>query len=61
MEGSTARQPGWFDLDERHAALSKSGDPLERPSAVVDFEMFRAEPDRALARSERSTRRTAAF
>jgi len=49
-----ARQPGLFDLDERYAALSKSGDPLERLSAVVDFEMFRAELDRALARSDRS-------
>ena len=49
-----ARPPGLFDLDERYAALSKSGDPLERLSAVVDFEMFRAELDMALARSERS-------
>ena len=49
-----ARLPGLFDLDERYAALSKSGDPLERLSAVVDFEMFRAELDRALARSDRS-------
>ena len=24
-------QPGLFDLDERYAALSKRGDPLERP------------------------------
>ena len=49
-----ARSPGLFDLDERYAALSKSGDPLERLCAVVDFEMFRAELDRALARSDRS-------
>jgi hypothetical protein len=33
--------PGFFDLDERHAALSASGDPLERLRAVVDFEIFR--------------------
>ncbi len=48
------RQPGFFDLDERYAALSKSGDPLERLSAVVDFEIFRADLDTALARSDRA-------
>lgn len=47
-------QPGFFDLDERYRALSKSGDPLERLSAVVDFEMFRPELDAALARSDRA-------
>jgi hypothetical protein len=31
-----------FDLDERYAALSKRGDPLERLAAVEDFEMYRA-------------------
>ena len=30
-------QPGLFDLDVRYAALSATGDPLERLSAVVDF------------------------
>jgi transposase len=54
MEGSMARLPGLFDLDERYAALSKSGDSLERLSSVVDFEMLLAELDKALARSERS-------
>ncbi len=48
------RQAGFFDLDERYAALSKSGDPLERLSAVVDFEMFRTDLDVALSRSDRS-------
>ena len=47
-------QPGLFDLDERYAALSKRGDPLERLAAVVDFEMFRADLEAALARSDRS-------
>jgi hypothetical protein len=28
MEGLMARQPGLFDRDERHAALSAAGDPL---------------------------------
>ena len=47
-------QPGLFDLDERYAALSKRGDPLERLTAVVDFEMFRADLEAALDRSDRS-------
>jgi Transposase domain (DUF772) len=49
-----AGQPGLFDLDERYAALSRTGDPLERLAAVVDFEIFRADLDAALARSDRS-------
>ena len=49
-----AVQPGLFDLDERYAALSKRGDPLERLAGVVDFEMFRADLDAALDRSDRS-------
>ena len=48
-----AGQPGFFDLDERYAALSKSGDPLERLSDVVDFEIFRDELERVLKRSDR--------
>jgi transposase, IS5 family len=48
-----AGQPGFFDLDERYAALSESGDPLERLARVVDFEAFRAELERVLNRSER--------
>jgi hypothetical protein len=42
-------QPGLFDLDERYAALSRTGDPLERLAAVVDFEVFRSDLDTALA------------
>lgn len=49
-----ADQRGFFDLDDRYAALSKAGDPLERLSALVDFEMFRAELDAALKRSDRA-------
>jgi IS5 family transposase len=47
-------QPGFFDVDERLAALSAAGDPLERLSAVVDFELFRPVLDAALVRSDRS-------
>lgn len=49
-----AGQPGFFDTDERLKALSKSGDPLERLKKAVDFERFRAELDKALARSDRT-------
>jgi transposase, IS5 family len=49
-----AGQPGFFDVAERYAALSAAGDPLERLSAVVDFEIFRPVLDAALARSDRS-------
>jgi hypothetical protein len=34
--------------------LSKSGNALERLLAVVDFEIFRADLDTALARSDRT-------
>jgi len=47
-------QPGFFDVDDRLAALSAAGDPLERLSAVVDFALFRGVLDAALARSDRS-------
>jgi IS5 family transposase len=49
-----ADQRGLFDLDERYAALSKAGDPLERLAAMVDLEVFRAELDAALRRSDRA-------
>jgi len=43
-----ARTPGLFDVDERLQRLSDIGDQLEAFTAVVDFEMFRAELDAAL-------------
>jgi transposase, IS5 family len=49
-----ADQRGFFDLDERYAALTKAGDPLEKLAAAVDFEMFRADLAAALARSDRA-------
>ena len=49
-----ADQRGFFDLDERYAALSRAGDPLERLSALIDFEIFRPGLDAALRRSDRS-------
>jgi IS5 family transposase len=47
-------QRGFFDLDERYAALSAAGDPLERLASAVDFEVFRADLDAALVRSDRA-------
>ena len=44
-------QAGFFDVDERPKQLSAKGDNLERLSAVVDFELFRADLERAVPRS----------
>lgn len=49
-----ARQAGFFDDDERLKWLSAAGDPLERLSRVMEFELFRPELDAALKRSERA-------
>ena len=48
-----AGQPGFFDGEERLKALSAAGDPLERLAAAIDFEVFRRELERALARLDR--------
>jgi transposase, IS5 family len=53
-EVQMAGQPGLFDWDRRYAALSAAGDPLERLALVIDFELFRAELEAALARSDRA-------
>jgi transposase len=47
-------QAGFFDVEERLKQLSAKGDSLERLSAVVDFERFRADLERAVVRSDRS-------
>jgi len=49
-----AGQPGFFDVDERLKELSAKGDALERLSAVVDFDLFRTDLERAVVRSDRS-------
>jgi hypothetical protein len=49
-----AGQRGFFDVDERLTALSRTGGPLERLASVVDFEVFRDELERALLRSDRA-------
>src|ERR1043166_338229 len=40
--------------DDRFEWLAAAGDPLERLAAVVDFELFRGELERALKRSDRA-------
>ncbi len=47
-------QRGLFDAEERLKQLSAAGDPLERLSAVVDFELFRGDLEAALKRSDRA-------
>ncbi|SMD04772.1 Transposase [Novosphingobium sp. B1] len=47
-------QRGFCDLDERYAALSAAGDPLEKLGALIDFEIFRPALDAALQRSDGS-------
>ena len=47
-------QPGFFDLEDRLARLSAKGDELERLSAVVEFELFRPELERAVPRADRA-------
>src|SRR6516164_9322348 len=49
-----ARQPGFFDVDDRLADLSAKGDDLERLNAVVDFEAFRSDLEQAVPRKDRS-------
>jgi len=53
-EAEMAGQPGFFDLSDRCEALSAAGDPLERLSAVVDFELFRGPLTAALRRGPRN-------
>jgi len=48
MEAYVSVQRGFFDLDERYAALSAAGYPLEKLSALIDFEIFRPALDAAL-------------
>ena len=47
-------QAGFFDVDDRLKQLSAKGDSLERLNAVVDFELFRADLERAVPRSDRA-------
>ena len=53
-----ATQPGLFDVEERLQRLSDIGDQLEAYAAVVDFEIFRADLETALASSPSERART---
>ena len=44
------RQPGFFDVEDRLRELSAKGDDLERMAALVGFERFRPELERAVPR-----------
>ena len=46
-------QAGFFDVDERLKQLSAKGDSLERLAQVIDFELFRADLERAAPGSDR--------
>jgi IS5 family transposase len=48
-----AKEPGLFDVDARLRELSAKGDDLERVNALVDFEAFRQDLERAVPRAER--------
>ena len=47
-------QRGFFYLHERYSALSEAGDPLERLSGLIGFEIFRGDLDAVLKRSDGS-------
>jgi len=47
-------QPGFFDLDERHARLSAFGDPLEQLNAIIPWAVFEKPLAKALKRSDGS-------
>lgn len=47
-------QPGFFDMSDRLRELSAKGDDLERIAALVDFQQFRNELERAVPRSDGS-------
>lgn len=43
------KTPGLFDLHFRYQSLTKAGDPLEKLGRLVDFEIFRAPFEEAMA------------
>src|SRR5271169_5246612 len=46
--------PGFFDIEVRLGELSAKGDDLERLKGIVDFEIFRADLERAVPRADRA-------
>jgi len=47
-------QAGFWDIDERYPRLSEAGDPLEKLSGVVPWDLFRKPLSKALKRSDGS-------
>lgn len=47
-------QPGFFDLDERYAQLSKQGDPLVKLNDIIPWNSFRPLLKRALSKTRKS-------
>jgi len=47
-------QPGFFDWQNRFEKLDKVGDPLQKLSTAVNWEMFRAELE-ALRKKQRKS------
>ena len=47
-------QNSLFDLENRYASLSKTGDPLERLNAIIDWEIFRPILERLDAKVRKS-------
>ncbi|MBY6059778.1 hypothetical protein [Leisingera daeponensis] len=50
VEGIMAQQAGFWSVDDRLAAISAGGDPLEALNATVDFERFRPILERSAGR-----------
>jgi hypothetical protein len=48
--GRCGGQPGFWDIKERYARLSETGDALERLNAVVPWKVFRTPLARAVGR-----------
>ncbi|MEQ8964871.1 MAG: IS5 family transposase [Azospirillaceae bacterium] len=49
----SGQQPGFWDVEDRLRQLSAQGDPLEKLSATVDFELFRADLNAAVGPRDR--------
>ena len=45
-----------FDEDNRYERLSQIGNPLEKLSTVIDFEMFRKDLEEAVLNKDKKTK-----
>src|SRR3990170_3682695 len=51
---------GLFDVHERHSKLSLLGDPLVALNAMIDWEAFRGDIDKARENAKETARKSAA-